>query len=211
MSAGAVMGLVVVGGGWLLGRYGPRPWARQTGTGLIVAGLGMAVMGCAGDTALRARVADAQVEWSKAQMDALREPMVEVTTPDGTRVVVRQPLGAGGYQGPQLPDDPWARVADRGMSVLGTGLGLWLGGRAASGLATAIIGGTADVVRELGNPAPSIFTTITSGDTVTGSFNPVQGDTVTGSFNPVETWENGGRIDSPDTRTTTTTTTTTTP
>jgi hypothetical protein len=55
-----------------------------------------------------------------------------------------------------MPDDSWARVADRAMGVAGTLGGLWLGGEAAKGVISATGGAISGALQT--TPQPLIVT-----------------------------------------------------
>ena len=157
---------------------------------VVMYGLMCVLTGCAGDTALRAQFAGAQLEWAKAQAEIQKQPLLDIQW-DGDkikRLTVRQPTGGGaGYQGPQLPDDPWARVADRAVGVLGTVGGIYAGGWASREIVRGVGEFGAGLVQGLGNPAPSITTTYTG--------NRYDSDDISNSFNP---WSNTGRVGGTD-------------
>jgi hypothetical protein len=84
----------------------------------------------------------ANVELATAQAREIALPLVDISIPhegDVLKIVVRNPQAVAGHQ-IQMPDDPWARVADRAMGVIGTIGGIWAGGEAAIGLVGAVGG-----------------------------------------------------------------------
>lgn len=99
------------------------------------------LFGCNQTTQVKADVAKANFEIIKEQIKMFEKPILDVEIPqaggaDPIKIVVRNPQ-SGQYQQIAMPDDPWARVVDRGMGVLGTAAGIYLGGEAAKGLVTA--------------------------------------------------------------------------
>ena len=93
--------------------------------------------GCAGgDQALRASIAGANIDLVKAQAQAYSLPIVELEVPQASgqplKITLRNPVA--NPQQVTMPDDPWARVADRAMGVAGTLGGIYLGGVAAQGI-----------------------------------------------------------------------------
>ncbi len=113
--------------------------------------------GCATDSALRAQVAGANIELARHKAQAAQLPIMDATipTPSGVMHIIVHAPATGDAQ-VAMPDDPWARVADRGMGVIGTGLGLYLGGKAAVGLATATGAGITSALKV--QPAPTVVT-----------------------------------------------------
>jgi hypothetical protein len=94
--------------------------------------------GCA-TGGMKADVLGANIEIAKARTQAAAKPILdaEIPTPNGImRIVVHAPQGAGNGQ-VAMPDDGWARVAERAVGVLGTAAGIYLGGDAAVGLVNA--------------------------------------------------------------------------
>jgi len=93
--------------------------------------------GCAGgDQALRASIAGANIDLVKAQAQAYSLPIVELEVPQASgqplKITLRNPVASPTQV--TMPDDPWARVADRAMGVAGTLGGIYLGGVAAQGI-----------------------------------------------------------------------------
>jgi hypothetical protein len=100
--------------------------------------------GCAGDAQLRADVAGANIEIARQQAQAAAQPLVRMSCPVAGCVIysleVSNPMA--GQQPPvAMLDDPWARVADRAMGVLGTAAGIYLGGEAAANIAGTVASG----------------------------------------------------------------------
>jgi hypothetical protein len=123
--------------------------------------------GCAGDSALRASVAGANIELAKAQAKAYEQPIVDVAIPhDGAilKIVVRNP--SANVQHVAMPDDPWARAMDRAVGVTGTLGGIWLGGEAAKGIVSATGGAISGALST--TPAPVIVQPSYPPATVTG-------------------------------------------
>jgi len=95
------------------------------------------IAGCAGgDQALRASIAGANIDLVKAQAQAYSLPIVELEVPQASgqplKITLRNPVANPAQV--TMPDDPWARVADRAMGVAGTLGGIYLGGIAAQGI-----------------------------------------------------------------------------
>jgi len=113
--------------------------------------------GCAGgDQALRASIAGANIDLVKAQAQAYALPIVELEVPQASgqplKITLRNPVANPAQV--TMPDDPWARVADRAMGVAGTLGGIYLGGVAAQGIVSETgkaIGGALQT-----SPAPII-------------------------------------------------------
>jgi hypothetical protein len=122
---------------------------------LTVALLGLG--GCANDSALRAQIAGANIELARHKAQTAQLPIMDATipTPSGIMHIIVHAPHQGDAQ-VAMPDDPWARVADRGMGVIGTGLGIYLGGKAAVGLATATGAGITNALKV--QPAPTVVT-----------------------------------------------------
>lgn len=111
--------------------------------------------GCAGN-GIKAQVAGANIEIAKQRAAAAAKPILDakIPTPDGMMIiVVHAPQGAGSGQ-VSMPDDPMWRVLDRGMGVLGTAAGIYLGGEAAIGLVGAAGSGIVNALKTA--PAPVI-------------------------------------------------------
>lgn len=112
--------------------------------------------GCAVNNGLKAQVAGANIELAKARAEREAKPILEadIPTPGGVmKIVVRAPGGSGNTQ-VAMPDDPWARAADRAVGVLGTAAGLYLGGEAAVNLVGAATKGVVDALKV--QPAPTV-------------------------------------------------------
>jgi hypothetical protein len=99
-----------------------------------VVGLGVSLCllllltGCSTDSALRAQIAGANIELARHKAEVAAKPILDaqIPTPSGMMViVVHAPQGANTAQ-ITMPDDPWARAADRAVGVLGTAAGLYL-------------------------------------------------------------------------------------
>lgn len=119
----------------------------------------LAAAGCSTDSALRAQIAGANIELARHRAEAAALPVLDarIPTPNGDMViVVHAPAGNNANTQVAMPDDPWARVADRAVGVLGTAGGLWIGGEAAVGLVSAT---SAGITRALATqPAPTVVT-----------------------------------------------------
>jgi hypothetical protein len=120
--------------------------------------IGMLLTGCSTDSALRAQIAGANIELARHKSEAAAKPILDaqIPTPSGMMlIIVHAPQGANTGQ-ITMPDDPWARAADRAVGVLGTAAGLYLGGEAAVGLVRASGEGIASALRV--QPAPTVVT-----------------------------------------------------
>ena len=130
----------------------------MTKTMLLIALAAMLGLGgCANDSALRAQIAGANIELARHKAKSAQLPIMDATipTPSGVMHIIVHAPQQGDAQ-VAMPDDPWARVADRGMGVIGTGLGIYLGGKAAVGLATATGAGITNALKV--QPAPTVVT-----------------------------------------------------
>ncbi len=119
-------------------------------------GLLLLLTGCSTDSALRAQIAGANIELARHKAEVAAKPILDaqIPTPSGMMViVVHAPQGANTAQ-ITMPDDPWARAADRAVGVLGTAAGLYLGGEAAVGLVSASTQGVVNALRV--QPAPTV-------------------------------------------------------
>ena len=135
MRAGILMGLVL----WIL-----------------LAMAVTAVTGCSTDSALRAQIAGANIDLARHKNEIAAKPILDakIPTPDGMMIiVVHAPQGAGSGQ-VAMPEDPMWRVLDRGMGVLGTAAGIYLGGDAAVGLVNAAGTGIVNALKV--QPAPTV-------------------------------------------------------
>ncbi len=118
----------------------------------------LTLTGCSTDSALRAQIAGANIELARHKAETAAKPVLDaqIPTPSGMMViVVHAPQGANTAQ-ITMPDDPWARAADRAVGVLGTAAGLYLGGEAAVGVVRASTQGVAEALRV--QPAPTVVT-----------------------------------------------------
>jgi hypothetical protein len=126
---------------------------------LIIAALGLLTLsGCSTDSALRAQIAGANIELARHKAETAAKPILDaqIPTPSGMMlIIVHAPQGSNTAQ-ISMPDDPWARAADRAVGVLGTAAGLYLGGEAAVGLVRASTQGVAEALRV--QPAPMVVT-----------------------------------------------------
>lgn len=127
---------------------------------LILSLIALIASGCAGDAQLRSQIAGANIEYARQQQAANSKPIVDISIPVGAmgmqgvpgaeggelKIVVRNPAGYGRAAQVAMPDAPWARVAEKGLDVLGTAGGIFLGGQAAIGLADTVGGGIVDAI-----------------------------------------------------------------
>jgi hypothetical protein len=124
---------------------------------LIIAVAGaLALTGCATGNGFKAQVLGANIDIAKTRAVAAAKPILdaEIPTPNGVmRIVVHAPQTPGNGQ-VAMPDDPWGRVADRAVGVLGTAAGLYLGGQAAVSLVTAAGTGITHALQV--QPAPTV-------------------------------------------------------
>jgi hypothetical protein len=99
--------------------------------------------GCAGDAQLRAQIAGANIEIARGQAAANARPLVSIQCPPAGCVFAGLEVAQTGQAAPHvaMPDNPWARVADRAMGVLGAAAGIYLGGEAAANIAGQVAGG----------------------------------------------------------------------
>ena len=115
------------------------------------------IAGCAGgDQALRASIAGANIDLVKAQAQAYSLPIVELEVPQASgeslKIILRNPVASPTQVA--MPDDPWARVADRAMGVAGSLGGIGLGGEAAIGIVGATGGAISGALQTA--PAPVV-------------------------------------------------------
>jgi hypothetical protein len=109
--------------------------------------------GCTTSGGMKADVLGANIEIAKQR--AIQRPVLdaEIPTPNGImKIVVHAPNTSPTTVA--MPDDGWARVADRAVGVLGTAAGLYLGGEAAVSLVRGTSAGIADALRV--QPAPTV-------------------------------------------------------
>lgn len=162
---------------------------------LAVVLLAMAMAGCAGDGALKAQLAGAQIEIAKSKAQVRAKPVLdaEIPTANGImKIVVHSPPSGNDDAVLRMPDDPWARVAGQGVEVLGTVLGIREGGRAAIRL-TSEVGKAANHGYQYVQ-SPGAVTTTTTNTTTTSStdshavdsHNTVDSHDISGSYNPVD-------------------------
>jgi len=112
--------------------------------------------GCAVNNGLKAQIAGANIELAKAKEAREAKPILEadIPTPSGVmRIVVRSTSG-GNTNVVAMPDDPWARAADRAVGVLGTAAGIYLGGEASANIINAATKGVVDALKV--QPAPTV-------------------------------------------------------
>jgi len=123
--------------------------------------------GCSTLPGMKAQVMGANIEIAKQRAQAAAQPVLNASipvpgcqAPVGTdyktacvmTIVVHAPQGQGANGQLAMPDDPWARAADRAVGVLGTAAGLYLGGNAAVGLVGAAGNGIAQALRSMPGP-----------------------------------------------------------
>ena len=115
-----------------------------------------AVSGCA-NNGMKAEVMGANIEIAKQKAQAAAKPIMDarIPTPNGEmHIVVHAPQGNTSGQ-VTMPEDPMWRVLDRGMGVLGTAAGIYLGGEAAIGLVQAAGSGIVNALKV--QPAPTVI------------------------------------------------------
>lgn len=115
-----------------------------------------AVSGCA-NNGMKAEVMGANIEIAKQKAQAAAKPVMDarIPTPNGEmHIVVHAPQGNSSGQ-VTMPEDPMWRVLDRGMGVLGTAAGIYLGGEAAIGLVQAAGSGIVNALKV--QPAPTVI------------------------------------------------------
>lgn len=127
----------------------------------------LALSGCA-TNGMKAQVMGANIEIAKERAQAASKPVLNASipvpgckAPEGAdyknacvmTIIVHAPQGNASGQ-VSMPDDPWARVADRGMGVLGTAAGIYLGGDAAIGLVGAAGSGIVNALKV--QPSPTV-------------------------------------------------------
>lgn len=118
------------------------------------------------DNGVKAQILGANIDIAKQRAQAAAKPVLDAKipvpgckAPEGAdyktacvmTIVVHAPQNASNSQ-LSMPDDPWARAADRAVGVLGTAAGLYLGGQAAVGLVDAASGGIAKALQTMPNP-----------------------------------------------------------
>lgn len=123
---------------------------------LLVSVLVVLLAGCSTTPGIKAEIAGANIEIAKQRAAAAAKPILDakIPTPDGVMTIVVYAPQSGNTGLISMPDDPWARAADRAVGVLGTGLGLWLGGEAAIGLVEAGATGIVNALKV--QPAPTV-------------------------------------------------------
>jgi hypothetical protein len=116
----------------------------------------LALSGCA-NNGMKAEVMGANIEIAKQKAQAAAKPVMDarIPTPNGEmHIVVHAPQGNSSGQ-VTMPEDPMWRVLDRGMGVLGTAAGIYLGGEAAVGLVQAAGSGIVNALKV--QPAPTVI------------------------------------------------------
>ena len=117
---------------------------------------------------LKAQAMGANIEIAKTRAAAAAKPVLNAVipipgclAPEGANykdacvmtIVVHAPQGTGNGQ-VSMPDDPMWRVLDRGMGVLGTAAGIYLGGEAAANIIQGTSAGIVGALRV--QPAPTV-------------------------------------------------------
>ena len=131
--------------------------------------LALMVQGCSTmDNGVKAQILGANIDIAKQRAQAAAKPVLDAKipvpgckAPEGAdyktacvmTIVVHAPQGATSGQ-LSMPDDPMWRVLDRGMGVLGTAAGIYLGGDAAVGLVSAAGSGIVNALKV--QPAPTV-------------------------------------------------------
>jgi hypothetical protein len=133
----------------------------------------LAMAGCSVlDNGMKAQIAGANIEIAKARAVASEKPLLDVvipvpnctpvpipkdaTDPCAIKIVVRMPPSGNNGQ-IAMPDDPWARVAERFVGGLVTVGGLFVGGEAAENLVRASSEGIVSALKV--QPAPTVVVT----------------------------------------------------
>ena len=135
---------------------------------IFAALLALLVQGCSTmDNGVKAHILGANIDIAKERAQAAAKPVLNASipvqgcnAPEGTDYktacvmtsIVHAPQGAANSGQIAMPDDPWARAADRAVGVLGTAAGLYLGGQAAVGLVDAAAGGIAKALQTMPDP-----------------------------------------------------------
>lgn len=122
---------------------------------LLVAIVIGALSGCSTSGGLNAQIAGANIEIAKQR--AIVKPVLdaEIPTPNGIMKIVVHAPQTGPATVP-VPDNGWARVAEKAVSVVGTAAGIYYGGEAAVSLVRGTSAGIADALRT--QPDPVIVT-----------------------------------------------------
>lgn len=129
----------------------------------VLAVVTLTLGGCAGDAALKATVANANVEYVRAQAVAAAKPLVDMKVPmampDGSyefmEITLQNP-GANNTKPLAMPSNEWAGVVSGAVKTVGTLGGIYLGGEAAKGLVNATSSGIAGALAV--QPAPTVVT-----------------------------------------------------
>lgn len=122
---------------------------------LLVAIVIGALSGCSTSGGLNAQIAGANIEIAKQR--AIVKPVLdaEIPTPNGIMKIVVHAPQTGPATVP-MPDNGWARVAEKAVSVVGTAAGIYYGGEAAVSLVRGTSAGIVDALRT--QPDPVIVT-----------------------------------------------------
>lgn len=118
---------------------------------LLILAVVVAASGCSTSGGLNAQIAGANIELAKQR--AVVRPVLdaEIPTPNGLmKIVVHAPNTAPSTV--PMPNDDWARVADRAVGVLGTAAGIYLGGEAAVSLVRGASSGIVDALKAAPTP-----------------------------------------------------------
>lgn len=121
---------------------------------ILAALLALVAQGCSTTPSMKAQIAGANIEIAKQRAVAAAKPILDasIPTPHGVMtIVVYAPQGPNNGQ-IAMPDDPWARAADRAVGVLGTAAGLYLGGTAAVNLIEAAGVGVSKALQAVPDP-----------------------------------------------------------
>lgn len=137
---------------------------------LFVIFAALLVSGCSTlGNGMKAQVLGANIEIAKERAQAAAKPVLNASipvpgckAPEGSSyidacvmtIVVHAPQSGANNGQIAMPDDPWARAADRAVGALGTAAGLYLGGNAAVSLVEAAGSGIANALKV--QPAPTI-------------------------------------------------------
>ena len=114
-----------------------------------------ALSGCSTSGGLNAQIAGANIEIAKQR--AIVKPVLdaEIPTPNGIMKIVVHAPNSGPATVP-MPDNGWARVAEKAVGVVGTAAGIYYGGEAAVSLVRGASSGIVDALRV--QPAPTVVT-----------------------------------------------------
>lgn len=132
--------------------------------------LAVSLAGCSSlDNGMKAQVMGANIEIAKERAQAAAKPVLNAVipipgckAPEGAffsdacvmTIVVHAPQGSANSGQIAMPDDPAWRVAERLVGVVGTTAGIWAGGEAAVGIASATAQGIVGALKT--QPAPTV-------------------------------------------------------